>query len=107
MAIHLASNCGGDSGPGAGTEPVVVQGVADLVLITPTGAVIIDFKTDRSSQDQDRDQSNRDLHERQLEIYARAVEVILGVKVFGKWIYYLADGRAVATNPALCQRSLR
>jgi ATP-dependent helicase/nuclease subunit A len=81
-------------GPGAGTEPVVVQGVADLVLVTPTGAVVIDFKTDRSSQDQMG--SNGVLYRRQVTIYARAVESILGVTVMNKWIYYLVDDRALS-----------
>jgi ATP-dependent exoDNAse (exonuclease V) beta subunit len=84
-------------GPGpqqsGGEDTVVVQGVADVVLITPAGAVVIDFKTDQRSQDQTG--PNEVLYGRQLGIYAMAVETILGTRVISKWIYALADGRAL------------
>jgi len=92
-AWQLAIPGPGPQQSGGGEDHVVVQGVADVVLITPAGAVVIDFKTDQRPQDQTGPYEV--LYRRQLAIYAMAVETILGTRVISKWIYALADGRAL------------
>lgn len=49
-------------------ECVVVQGVADCVVIEPDGITVLDFKTDRNCTEQDL----LDKYRRQLEVYADA-----------------------------------
>jgi ATP-dependent helicase/nuclease subunit A len=79
-------------GPGP-EEFVVVQGVADLVLLTPEGAVVADFKTDRPEGL--LFEARKELYIRQLLLYTQAVQTILGTPVIAKWIYYLANEQAV------------
>jgi ATP-dependent helicase/nuclease subunit A len=68
-------------------EIVVVQGIIDLLIRTPQGLVIIDFKTDNITAKQVPQRA--ELYRRQLELYARAASGILKEKLLAKWLYFL------------------
>ncbi len=66
---------------------LIVQGIIDMLIQTPEGLVIIDFKTDRVSPKQVQERA--ELYRGQLELYARAAESILKTKTITKWLYFL------------------
>jgi ATP-dependent helicase/nuclease subunit A len=72
---------------------VVVQGVIDLLVQTPDGLYVIDFKTDRvrGAEVDERAQAYRG----QLELYARAAAAIRRDKVRAKWLYFFSPRQAV------------
>ena len=83
----------GGSGDGkqiAGDELMVVQGIIDMLIQTPKGLVVIDFKTDSVSQEEVV--SRAELYRRQLELYGRAASAILKARLAGKWLYFLTPG---------------
>ena len=67
-------------------EPVVVQGVIDCLAVTDSGAVLIDYKTDRTDEAELRRR-----YEGQLRLYRYAVEKELGLTVSRTviWSFYL------------------
>jgi ATP-dependent helicase/nuclease subunit A len=69
---------------------IIVQGIIDLLVKTPEGLVIIDFKTD----DVSAEGANRraELYRGQLDLYARAASTILGQKIDSKWLCFLRPG---------------
>ena len=77
----------------SGKEIVVVQGLIDLLVRTPGGLLVIDFKTDRVSGG---DVPKRaEAYRGQLELYARAAAAICRDKVLERWLYFLAPRQAV------------
>lgn len=66
-------------------DGVLLQGVIDLLAVRGNEAEIIDYKTGFVTDDR------REKYERQLNVYAAAVEKVLGLKVTKKKIY-LIDG---------------
>ena len=75
----------------------IVQGIADMVVLTGQGAQVIDFKTDRVAADQI--QGRASTYRDQLMLYGHAVEKCLKCPVRGRWLYFLAAGRAVEIVP--------
>jgi len=74
-----------------GSEPVLLKGVADCVLLEQDGAVVLDYKTDRVN-------TPEELVERysgQLTLYARMLKEYLGCPVKECWIYSFALGKAL------------
>ncbi len=68
------------------------QGVIDVLFRDREGQlVLIDYKTDRSTQPQ----LMKKRYGMQLELYSRAVETILGQQVAEKYLYMLRDGTIV------------
>lgn len=74
-------------------EQVLLQGVVDCALIEEDGITIIDFKTDRASQETVPDLVDR--YRLQLQTYADAMERIYEKKVKGKYLYLFALDRFV------------
>ena len=74
-------------------EIVVVQGLIDLLVQTPEGLIVIDFKTDHVSGPQVAKRA--DAYRGQLDLYAKAAASIRGQKVLEKWLYFFAPGQAV------------
>lgn len=72
------------------TEPVIVQGVIDLLAINGEKALVFDYKY--SSLD---DESLKIKYAKQLDLYSYAVEKILGKKVIKKIIVNLFTGSTV------------
>ena len=69
---------------------IIVQGIIDLLVKTPKGLVVIDFKTDDVSADGALRRAG--LYRGQLDLYARAASIILGQKTESKWLYFLRPG---------------
>lgn len=65
-----------------GGGKVLVQGVIDLLIFAPEGAIIVDYKTTKGD-----DERLIAFYRNQLDIYAKAVEDILGETVLQKIIY--------------------
>ena len=78
---------------GGEEEQILMNGVIDLLILTPEGAEIVDFKSDRLAPGQEQAQAER--YRRQLEIYAKAAEKVLEVPACRRWVYFLAAGQAV------------
>lgn len=82
----------GGTASGAEAEQVLVQGIADLVLVFPDHLELLDYKTDRRKTEQDFLRAYRP----QLEIYARAIDKRFAPKkVTYKGIYSFELGRLI------------
>jgi ATP-dependent helicase/nuclease subunit A len=68
-------------------EVIVVQGIIDILVRTPQGLVIIDFKTDKITAEQIGQRA--EIYRSQLELYSRAASAILKSKSIAKWLYFL------------------
>jgi ATP-dependent helicase/nuclease subunit A len=75
-------------------EFVLVQGVADLVLIEPSGICLLDFKTDQLARHEVP--ARVKMYEPQLRLYASALSRIYRRPVCEAWLYWLALRRADA-----------
>jgi ATP-dependent helicase/nuclease subunit A len=71
-------------------DTIIVQGIIDVLVKTPDGLLVIDFKTDRITAEEVSERA--ELYRRQLELYSKAAESILKVKLLGKWLYFLTPG---------------
>ncbi len=74
-------------------EIVVVQGIIDMLIQTPQGLLVIDFKTDDITAKMASERA--ELYRKQLELYGRAAETILKDKIIAKWLYFLTPTCAV------------
>ncbi len=72
-------------------EPVLLQGMADLVFLEDGKAVLLDYKTDHVKAPDELAARYR----AQLALYARAVREILGCEVAAKYLYSFALGREI------------
>ena len=72
---------------------IIVQGIIDLLVKTPEGLVIIDFKTDDVSADGAAKRA--ELYRGQLDLYAQAAAAITGDKILSKWLYFLRPAVSV------------
>lgn len=77
--------------PGLENEFVVVQGVADLVVLLPAEIWLADFKTDEIRGDELAGKIQA--YAPQLKLYARALEKIYARPVTVRWLHFLAAGR--------------
>jgi ATP-dependent helicase/nuclease subunit A len=64
-----------------------------MLVRTPQGLVVIDFKTDKITAAELNQRV--ELYRRQLDLYGRAAEAILKNKILGKWLYFLTPARAI------------
>jgi ATP-dependent helicase/nuclease subunit A len=74
-------------------EFVVVQGVADLVVLLPEEIWLADFKTDEIRQDGLPDKIKA--YAPQLKLYAHALEKIYSRPVTEHWLHFLAVRQTV------------
>ena len=72
--VELAAITGAESEPGLEDEFVVVQGVADLVVLLPEEIWLADFKTDEITANELPEKKR--LYAPQLKLYALALEKI-------------------------------
>ena len=90
---ELAAITGAKSEPGLEAEFVVVQGVADLVVLLPKEIWLADFKTDEVH--------SRELPEKvrlyapQLKLYAQALEKIYSRPVTARWLHFLSARKTI------------
>ena len=85
---------GAKSAPGLEDEFVVVQGVADLVVLLPGEIWLLDFKTDDIRRDGLPDKIKT--YTPQLKLYAQALEKIYSRPVTARWLHFLAARRTEA-----------
>jgi ATP-dependent helicase/nuclease subunit A len=90
---ELAAVTGAKSAPGLEDEFVVVQGVADLVVLLPEEIWLADFKTDEIRQDGLPDKIKA--YAPQLKLYAHALEKIYSRPVTEHWLHFLAVRQTV------------
>ena len=76
-----------------GGEFVVVQGVADLVVLLPKEIWLVDFKTDQT--DSDELPKKVETYRPQLKLYARALAKIYNRPVTNGWLHFLKVQRTV------------
>ena len=75
-------------GRGTKDELIVVQGIIDMLIHTPQGLVVIDFKTDDVTSEQVCERA--ELYRHQLQLYSRAASAILKSEFIAKWLYFLS-----------------
>lgn len=73
---------------------VVVQGVIDLALEMEDGAILIDYKTNKTTNAQ----MLKDEYSLQLDIYKRAFELATGIKITKKYIYSFYQKRLIEVS---------
>ena len=74
------------------TQPVMIQGVVDLMLLNGKNAVIIDFKTNKNTSPE----KLRETYALQLNIYARACKQAFALDTVKKMLYSFELGDFVA-----------
>jgi ATP-dependent helicase/nuclease subunit A len=90
---ELAAIIGAKSEPGLEAEFVVVQGVADLVVLLPEEIWLADFKTDAIRKDGFPDKIKA--YAPQLKLYALALEKIYSRPITERWLHFLAARKTV------------
>ena len=94
---ELAAITGEEPDPSLAGEFVVVQGVADLVVLLPKEIWLVDFKTDEVKPAELAAKTR--LYEPQLKLYAHALSRIYGERpVTECWLHFLAPQKAVRIN---------
>ncbi|MDT8304074.1 MAG: 3'-5' exonuclease [Sedimentisphaerales bacterium] len=68
-------------------DTIIIQGIIDMLIRTPQGLVIIDFKTDRITPAQVTERA--ELYRQQLKYYSRAASAILKSECITKWLCFL------------------
>jgi ATP-dependent helicase/nuclease subunit A len=74
-------------------ELIIVQGIIDMLIQTPKGLAVVDFKTDNITAEEVAERA--ELYRRQLELYGRAACAILKTRLLGKWLYFLTPAQVV------------
>jgi ATP-dependent helicase/nuclease subunit A len=72
---------------------IIIQGIVDMLIKTPSGLVVIDFKTDRIDSSQLKQRSGH--YAPQLKWYCQAASEILSVKDIAGWLYFLSVAESV------------
>ncbi len=90
---ELEAVTGVKSAPELAGELVVVQGVADLLVLLPEEIWLVDFKTDEIRPDGLPDRIKA--YAPQLKLYAQALEKIYSRPVAARWLHFLAARRTV------------
>jgi ATP-dependent helicase/nuclease subunit A len=83
--------------PGSGdtlaAEPILIQGVIDCLFEDENGVVLLDYKTDRIYM-KDWDLA-AERHRFQLELYAEAIEAVLGRHIDESYVFFFDGGTSV------------
>jgi ATP-dependent helicase/nuclease subunit A len=74
-------------------ETVIVQGIIDMIIKTPAGLIIIDFKTDDVTPDFAHQRA--EIYFDQVKLYAEAASEILKQEVKDTWLYFLKPGTPI------------
>jgi len=88
---ELARITGARAGAGLEGEQVIVQGVADLVVLRPDEIWLVDFKTDQVPESELAEKIR--IYSPQLQLYALAFEKIFTRRVTQVALHFLAAGR--------------
>ena len=76
-------------------ERILLQGVMDACFLEDGEWVVVDYKTDRVRPGESADQAARK-HERQLELYALALQALSGICVKARVVVLLSHREAIA-----------
>lgn len=76
-----------------GEEKVLLQGMIDCYFEEPEGIVLVDYKTDFVPKG--REEKIRERYRDQISYYGRALEMLTGKKVKGKYIYLFWSGEVL------------
>jgi ATP-dependent helicase/nuclease subunit A len=68
-------------------DDIIVQGIIDMLMVTPQGLVIVDFKTDNITASQTV--ARAQIYNKQVRLYSYAVSKILKKSVAAGWLYFL------------------
>lgn len=68
-------------------DTIIVQGMIDLLIQTPRGLVIVDFKTDNVTANQATERA--ELYRKQLALYGKAASAILRSDTMARCLYFL------------------
>jgi ATP-dependent helicase/nuclease subunit A len=90
-AVEVAEITGKPPAAGMADEFVIVQGVADLVVLLPDEIWLVDFKTDAVRADEL--DAKLKTYAPQLKLYAAALEKIFSRKVSMRALHFLAAQR--------------
>jgi ATP-dependent helicase/nuclease subunit A len=90
---ELSEIIGAKSSPDLKDEFVVVQGVADLVVLLPKEIWLADFKTDEVRADELAEKIK--IYEPQLKLYASALAKIYSRPVTNCWLHFLSAQKTV------------
>ena len=90
-STEIAELTGGTVESGLENEFVIVQGVADLVVLLPDEIWLVDFKTDEAGADELAEKVKS--YTPQLQLYAAALEKIFSRKVTLRALHFLAAHR--------------
>jgi ATP-dependent helicase/nuclease subunit A len=74
-------------------DTIIIQGIIDMLIKTPDGLVVIDFKTDAITAKEATQRA--DFYREQLNLYAEAASAILNLQILSKWLYFLTPRCAV------------
>ena len=85
---ELSEIIGTKSGAGLENEFVVVQGVADLIVLLPKEIWLVDFKTDEFRATELADKAK--IYAPQLKLYANALAKIYSLPVTNCWLHFLS-----------------
>lgn len=81
-----------------GEDPIVVQGIVDLAVISPGDIWLLDYKTDEIPVTAIAERARR--YQPQIELYRRALARIYGRPVTRAWLHFLGPGVTVAMDEA-------
>ena len=84
-----ASELGATSSP----EKVILQGIIDMIIQTPDGLVVIDFKTDSIGPENFTEYAKR--YHTQMHYYAKAAQSILAKPIKDLCLYFTALARTI------------
>ena len=93
---ELAEITGAKAEAGLENEFVVVQGVADLVVLLPEEIWLVDFKTDQVRADELAEKVK--IYAPQMKLYARALAKIYSRPVTNGWLHFLDARKTVDVN---------
>ncbi|CAN5506296.1 helicase-exonuclease AddAB subunit AddA [soil metagenome] len=79
-------------------EPVILQGVVDLLFQEPAGWTLIDFKTDFCGANGERIPALLARYEVQMQLYRLLVGRTLGVEVAEAWLVFLNGRQSIAVE---------
>ena len=72
-------------------EKVILQGIIDAFIMEEEGIILVDYKTDRVKDGEDL----RNRYQKQIDLYSKALEQILGKKVKRRVLYSFSLGEEV------------
>lgn len=76
-----------------GDDKILLQGIVDCAVIENDGIIVIDFKSDRVTQENISEKN--DAYRYQVNAYAKALAHIFNLPVKEKWLYYFSIDQAV------------